>query len=135
MLLDRYGTILTDNLRQQDLMEYLNKSFSNFNKPSVIKKILPRELKYFNVPTKVNFEFNPETQQHMMVLETLDQPALLARVGQVFLQHEIEVHFARITTLGERVEDMFLISDQHGGALADDILERLKNDLIKILQI
>ncbi|ELA09076.1 uridylyltransferase [Moraxella macacae 0408225] len=135
VLLDRHGTILTDTLRQQDLVNCLNKAFKNPNAPSVIKKVLPRELKYFNVPTKVSFEFNPETKQHMMILEALDQPALLARVGQVFLQHDIEVHFARITTLGERAEDMFLISNRTDTALDDTVLEKLKQDLITVLSV
>ena len=61
-----------------------------------------------------------------MSLETLDQPGLLARVGQVFLQQKIEVHAARITTLGERAEDMFYISDQNDQALSADRLDILK---------
>ena len=70
-----------------------------------------------------------------MSLETLDQPGLLARVGQVFLQQKIEVHAARITTLGERAEDMFYISDQNDQALSADKLETLKAALIASLSI
>ena len=70
-----------------------------------------------------------------MSLETLDQPGLLARVGQVFLQQQIEVHAARITTLGERAEDMFYISDQNDQALSADKLETLKAALIASLSI
>ena len=68
-----------------------------------------------------------------MSLETLDQPGLLARVGQVFLQEKIEVHAARITTLGERAEDMFYISDQNDEPLSTDRLETLKSALIASL--
>lgn len=65
----------------------------------------------------------------MMTLETLDQPALLARVGQVFLAHNIEVHFARITTLGERAEDMFFITDHEDKPLSDAQLEQAQASL------
>ena len=70
-----------------------------------------------------------------MSLQTLDQPGLLARVGQVFLQQEIEVHAARITTLGERAEDMFYISDQQDKPLSETKLATLKKTLIDVLII
>lgn len=135
VLLDRHGTLLTDLDRQAELIDRLTRAFANPTLPNVIQKRMPRELKHFDVPTKVTFNFNPSANQHMMLLETLDQPALLARVGQVFLQHDIEVHFARITTLGERAEDMFLITDHADKPLNDEQLEALKMALIEALKL
>lgn len=135
VLLDRHRTLLNDEQRQSELKQCLSQAILNPACQKIVQKRLPRTLKNFNIPTQIEFSLNQETNQHMMLLETLDQPALLARVGQVFLKHQIELHFARITTLGERVEDMFFISDQQGGALGDKVLKKLKDDLIKILQI
>lgn len=135
VVLDRHGTLLGNKERQADLIERLQRAFANPSLPPLVTKRLPRELKHFEVPTKVSFEFNAETHQHMMMLEALDQPSLLARVGQVFLQHEIEVHFARITTLGERAEDMFFISDRGDTPLSDDKLDKLKAALIETLTV
>jgi [protein-PII] uridylyltransferase len=53
----------------------------------------------------------------------------------VFLQQSIEVHAARITTLGERAEDMFYISDQNDEPLSDSKLETLKEALIASLSV
>ncbi|MFW2176765.1 MULTISPECIES: [protein-PII] uridylyltransferase [unclassified Moraxella] len=135
VLLDRQGTLLTDPERQAELIERLKSAFANPTLPHIIQKRMPRELKHFDVPTKVSFNFNASANQHMMLLEALDQPALLARVGQVFLAHDIEVHFARITTLGERAEDMFLITDHHDKALSEAQLEDLKNALVEALKV
>ena len=135
VILDRHGTLLSDLERQAELIYRLTKAFNNPSLPIVTQKRLPRELKHFEVPTKVKFELNTVTNQHMMMLETLDRPALLARVGQVFLQHDIEVHFARITTLGERAEDMFFISDQSDKPLTEEKLENLKLALIDTLAV
>lgn len=135
VLLDRHGTILTDLNRQNELIERLTIAFRNPKLPKISKKRLPRQLQYFKVPTKVTFEFNPETNQHIMMLETLDQPALLARVGQVFFQHQIEVHFARITTLGERAEDMFFITDFANQPLNEQKLKKLRHALVDTLKI
>jgi [protein-PII] uridylyltransferase len=47
------------------------------------------------------------------VLEVIspDRPGLLARLGTVFVDFGIEVQTAKIQTLGERVEDLFFITD------------------------
>ncbi|WP_201510348.1 [protein-PII] uridylyltransferase [Psychrobacter alimentarius] len=133
VLLDPSGTLLVDEDSQQELKQRLINAFKD---PTVLKltnKRMPRQLKHFEVTTVINFEFNDASDQHIMSLETLDQPGLLARVGQVFLQQKIEVHAARITTLGERAEDMFYISDQNDEPLSTDRLDALKSALIESL--
>lgn len=135
VLLDRQGTLLTDEYRQQELIERLKQAFLKPTLPKLAQRRIPRQLKHFNVPTKVNFEFNAQAKQHMMTLETLDQPALLARVGQVFLQHNIEVHYARITTLGERAEDIFYITDHNDQPLNQESLMKLQQALIETLKL
>ncbi len=135
VLLDRSGTLLVDVDSQQELKQRLIDAFKNPTAPKLTHRRIPRQLRHFDVATTINFEFNDASNQHIMSLETLDQPGLLARVGQVFLQQQIEVHAARITTLGERAEDMFYISDQNDQALSADKLDTLKVALITSLSI
>ncbi|MBF2720620.1 [protein-PII] uridylyltransferase [Psychrobacter sp. NG254] len=133
VLLDPSGTLLVDEDSQHELKQRLINAFKD---PTVLKltnKRMPRQLRHFEVTTVINFEFNDASDQHILSLETLDQPGLLARVGQVFLQEQIEVHAARITTLGERAEDMFYISDQNDEPLSADRLEALKSALMDSL--
>ncbi|MBH0007437.1 [protein-PII] uridylyltransferase [Psychrobacter sp. SWN149] len=133
VLLDPSGTLLVDEDSQHELKRRLINAFKD---PTVLKltnKRMPRQLRHFEVTTVINFEFNDASDQHILSLETLDQPGLLARVGQVFLQEQIEVHAARITTLGERAEDMFYISDQNDEPLSADRLEALKSALMDSL--
>lgn len=49
-----------------------------------------------------------------MEVITPDRPGLLARIGQVLLEHRVRLTNAKIATLGERVEDVFFITDEHG---------------------
>lgn len=94
-------------------------------------------LKHFNVPTQVHIErATPFAHQghHALSLITKDRPALLAKIGQVFSKLGVAVHGARITTLGERAEDIFYLSDKDGSLLDDDKIESLKVALIEILQ-
>lgn len=133
VLLDRHGTLLIDPESREELSRRLIEAFKNPESPKLVQKRLPRRLKNFQVPTTISFNYNKASQQHVMSLTTLDQPGLLARIGQVFLNEGIEVHAARITTLGERAEDMFYISDIGDSMLSEAKLEQLKNTLIEVL--
>lgn len=48
-----------------------------------------------------------------------DRPGLLASMAQIFLKYGVELHNAKINTLGNRVEDSFLISACDGQPLGD----------------
>ena len=135
VLLDRSGTLLKDEDSQQELKQRLVNAFKNPTTPKLAQKRIPRQLRHFDVPTIIDFEFNEASGQHIMSLQTLDQPGLLARVGQVFLQQGIEVHAARITTLGERAEDMFYLSDQNDAPLSIEKLDTLKAALIASISV
>lgn len=135
VLLDRHGTLLQDSERQADLKQRLIRAFEHPTTVKLAQKRLPRQLRHFEVPTRVVFDFNPSSKQHIMSLETLDQPGLLARVGQIFLQQGIEVHAARITTLGERAEDMFYISDSNDRPLSEAKLTALQSAIVDSLSL
>ena len=46
----------------------------------------------------------------MVEISTLDHPGLLARVGGLFMMQGLNIHSARIATLGERAEDIFFVT-------------------------
>ena len=61
-------------------------------------------------------------------------------LGRVFAEENIKLIDARITTLGERVEDLFFIKDEDGGAITDTALanrlqEEIKNALERRLSV
>ncbi len=89
-------------------------------------------LKHFNIPTDIYFEPIKGSYQHNLHLITKDKPSLLAKIGRVFGKLNIWVHSAKITTLGERVEDIFCVSDE-GKSLSEDRQHALKDALMMAL--
>ena len=51
-----------------------------------------------------------------------DRPGLLAIIADVFIEMGIVLHNAKITTLGENVEDVFFITDTDNHKLMDPAL-------------
>ena len=71
---------------------------------------IPRTLKHFAVPTEVTLGSPDTAGISQLTVVASDRPGLLAVIGALFVELDIEVHQARINTLGERIEDIFRIS-------------------------
>jgi [protein-PII] uridylyltransferase len=57
---------------------------------------------------------NTQHQQTEILINTADGAGILTRIGEVFTQYGINIHNARIATLGEIAEDIFLVTTNSG---------------------
>ena len=55
-----------------------------------------------------------------MEISSPDRPGLLAQIGQILDRSDIAIQAAKIQTLGERVEDVFFLTNSDGNRLDDD---------------
>jgi [protein-PII] uridylyltransferase len=102
--------------------------------PDIIHRRTPRQLRHFSFPTEVVFSNDTVNDRTVIEVITPDRPGLLAWVGQVFLHHHIRLSNAKIATLGERVEDVFFVTDEHGEPISDPaVCQALQQDLCKTL--
>lgn len=102
--------------------------------PDIIHRRTPRQLKHFAFPTEVTFSNDTINQRTVMEVVTPDRPGLLARVGLVLLEHRVRLTNAKIATLGERVEDVFFVTDEHGEQISDPaVCLALQRDLCQML--
>ena len=62
-----------------------------------------------------------------------DRPGLLCDVGKVLMQQQVELHAAKIMTVGERAEDTFYLTDFGGQPLSGAASEQLKARLVQVL--
>jgi [protein-PII] uridylyltransferase len=94
---------------------------------------IPRQLR--NFPLTPEIQIFPDDKGTHFILEAVagDRPGLLARIAYALAQANINVVSARINTLGERAEDVFLID---GARLHDEqALLRLETALYEQLRI
>ncbi len=81
---------------------------------------LARQIKHFNIPTRVTFVPDPHGERTIMEVTTNDRPGLLAQISHAMTQCKVRLQNAKIATLGERVEDIFFITDEKNQALDDE---------------
>jgi len=101
-------------------------------KPATYRR--SRKLRYFNEPIIAKLTNTPGKGYSTLEVNCPDQPGILATLGKVIADNQIRIVDARITTLGERVEDIFFIKDKKGRPIIDpdierDLLEDIKNNL------
>ncbi|MFC3606428.1 [protein-PII] uridylyltransferase [Stutzerimonas tarimensis] len=86
---------------------------------AVIQRRVPRQLKHFAFPPQVTILNDAQRPQTIIEITAPDRPGLLARVGQLFKDFDLSVQNAKIATLGERVEDVFFVTDANNQPLSD----------------
>jgi [protein-PII] uridylyltransferase len=77
--------------------------------PPPVKGRLSRQSRHFPVSPGVQLHADESGQHYLLTLVATDRIGLLYSVARVLAQHGINVQTAKILTLGERVEDVFLI--------------------------
>ena len=111
VVLDRFGTLLTDPDHAKTVIEALVKALSQSDKyPNLMQRRIPRQLRHFDIENTVDITLNAALQQNMVEIATLDHPGLLAKIGGLFMMQGLDIHSARIATLGERAEDIFFVT-------------------------
>jgi len=77
--------------------------------PQASRGRVSRRVKSFPVAPRVSLQPDEKAQRWLLSISASDRLGLLYGVAQVLAHHHINVLLAKVTTLGERVEDTFLI--------------------------
>ncbi len=93
---------------------------------------LSRHQRHHPYPTTVRLEADAPGYGHMLSITCPDRGGLLFEIAEVLMRHEVGVYSAKIDTLGERVEDTFLL---RGDALQTPAgIEALTADVREVLK-
>lgn len=133
-VLDANGVPVRDSYQLQDIRKRLTQALRKPSKELVMsRRPVPRRLQAFSVPTEITFSTEINSQRTLMELVTTDRPGLLARVARAFAECDINLHSARIATFGERVEDVFVLTDRDHRPLHSESQFQCLRDRIKEL--
>ena len=131
-LMDQHGQALNEidiERLKTRLLEVLDERIV----PVPVVRKLPRRLRPFKSSARIRFSAARGGEMTLMDLECTDRPGLLSQISVVMLSGGIRIHDARITTLGDRVEDAFIISDQNNAPLSPQMRTSLRKALIGTL--
>lgn len=111
---------------------------------NVVRRRTPRQFKQFSTPTLASISTDIATGNTILEVISPDRTGLLATIGLIFMDMDVQLLNAKISTLGERVEDIFIIADAYGNAITDpkfcellraEICQRLDSQLNKELAV
>ena len=94
---------------------------------------LSRRVRHFPISPRVDVRPDERGAYHVLSIVAADRPGLLYGVARILSRYHLNLQTARVNTLGDRAEDVFLIS---GPALADSkTVLQLEQDLLAELSL
>jgi [protein-PII] uridylyltransferase len=100
--------------------------------PTVGKGRVSRRVKSFPIAPRVTLQPDERAQKWLLSISASDRVGLLYSVARVLANHKVNLLLAKISTLGERVEDTFLID---GAALQQNRAQlEIETELLAALQ-
>ena len=94
---------------------------------------LSRRVRHFPISPRVDVRPDERGAYHVLSIVAADRPGLLYGVARILSRYHLNLQTARVNTLGDRAEDVFLIS---GPALADSkTVLQLEQDLLAELTL
>ena len=90
--------------------------------------------KHFSVPTAISFENDEDLHTTRLYISTADRQGVLAVIAKVFIDCDIRIHNAKVSTAGEKAMDSFDITNKKNGTRLDiEDQKTLKQALLKVL--
>jgi len=74
----------------------------------------------FPIPTQVFFTQDEKNNRTIMEVTATDRPGFLSAIGSALEQCQTQVLGAKIATYGERIEDIFFITDTNNLPIQDE---------------
>ena len=93
------------------------------------------ELKHFKLPTEVSFSADNANARTLMEVVSTDRPGVLSQIAMAMRFCGVRLQNAKIATFGERVEDIFYITDTENRPIRDPLkFECLRNSITAALE-
>jgi [protein-PII] uridylyltransferase len=133
-VLEEDGSAISDIARREEIERALWGSLQRPEEsPLAVSRRAPRQMRVFKTPTRISISVDERNARSVLELIAGDRPGLLCDVGKVLWEERIELLAAKISTFGERAEDVFYVCDRGQRPLDEISAERLQAKLIEAL--
>ncbi len=133
--LNNTGKPNISKIEKERLIDSVKQNIRSLDSSKItIQKRMARQIKHFEVNTEIVFSKDEYSQYTRLDIVAKDRPGLLSLLAQAFKSCNIRLHDARITTLGEKVEDTFIISHKDNSPVdkpsaRDQLMQAIKEQL------
>jgi [protein-PII] uridylyltransferase len=134
LVLEDTGQAIADADRLVEIERSLRRTLSEpESAPTTVTRRAPRQVRMFTTPTQVAFSEDSRNQRTILEIAAGDRPGLLSEIAKVLWQEGVDLHGAKIVTVGERAEDVFYVTDESGRPLGEPLQARLGEALARAL--
>ena len=133
MILDQRGKAIKDQNRTAEIAQSIALTLTEKTLTKIEIQPISKRLKHFKTPTRVNFIKTNGKRGSLLEIVSTDRSGLLAIISRIFRDKNINIHSAKITTFGEKIEDVFTISNSNNQALTVEEQAELSNTLCEEL--
>ncbi len=132
LVLEQNDNTISSAQRINEIRKSLLSCLHNPDKlPKISNQKVPRRLRHFSTEPKVTIDNELSEAYTSIYIEAVDRPGVLSRIARCFFKSDIQIHSAKIATLGEKVEDVFFVTDrQHRQLDNDKLLNTFRNCIL-----
>ena len=120
---DQNDQAITDAATIRQIETSLTKALRS---PGIYRDIItqrqPRQFKAFDHPTQIEYEQDFLNSRTVMEISAMDMPGLLSVIANAIATLDINITHAKISTLGERIDDIFYLTTPDGKNITDEAL-------------
>ncbi len=132
LVLDEKNQTLKDQSLIQKIKQSIRENINKIDTTEIeVRQRTPRQFKHFKVKTSVKFYDDEFSGFTGLEIKARSQPGFLAAVARAFKDCNIKIHDARITTLGETAEDIFIVSHRNNQPITD---LKLRNEICEAIK-
>ena len=133
-VLEDNGSAITDPERVEEMEQSLWNSLRRpEDSPLGVSRRAPRQVRMFNTTTRVTITLDARNNRSALELVAGDRPGLLCDVGKVLWEERVDLQGARVSTIGERAEDVFYVTDLQQQPLGEAAALQLQQKLTAAL--
>jgi len=127
LVLEASGEPITEDFRVAEIREALESALARPDElPTPTARRTPRRMRHFDIPLRIESERHEDDHITAIEVTAADRPGLLSRIARALLEAGVRVHNARIATVGERVDDVFFVTQPDNRPIDDAALERIR---------